>query len=155
MQLYSAGRHRHRATVPVIARLSCTISHLAQESVWIIPTNPMVFCRVVKSGLQRSSNLVGTAPGKITRNTFLQLILLEFTTSEYIFVLLTVIPKCITPTNVKAKRIYPVVSTIRYEWCDHTIQFNFNYRYLSRSTGIIKKIRSLTTLFTTYIAEMT
>jgi len=33
-------------------------------SSWIIPTNPMVFCRVVKSGLQRSSSLVGTAPGK-------------------------------------------------------------------------------------------
>ena len=25
----------------------------------------MVFCRVMKSGLQRSSNLVGTAPGKL------------------------------------------------------------------------------------------
>jgi len=35
---------------------------------WITPTNPMVFYRVVKSGLQRSSNLVGTTPGKLPGN---------------------------------------------------------------------------------------
>jgi len=34
-------------------------------SSWIIPSNPMVFCLVVKSGLQRSSNLLGTTPGKL------------------------------------------------------------------------------------------